>query len=86
MANKKELLKIKDELKDASWLEITIVVIGALATIFCIYSLLGWIFMLLWNWIAPIFWKTCPILNFWQSVGAVLLLSFISVFFKSSKS
>lgn len=43
----------------------------------------GWIFMLLWNWLIPLFWTTAPILTYWQACGVILLLSWISFIFKN---
>ena len=43
------------------------------------------IFMLLWNWIVPIFWTTAPILNFWESFGVILLIRIIKSFFNIKK-
>lgn len=40
------------------------------------------VFMLLWNWLVPIFWSNAPILTFWQSFGIVVLLSIIGSFFR----
>lgn len=48
--------------------------------------LLGWLFMLLWNWLAPLFWEAAPILTYWQSFGVVMILSLIGSFFKNSSS
>ena len=45
-------------------------------------SLFPYIFMLLWNWIVPIFWTTAPILTFWQAVGVVILMNIIGGFLK----
>jgi len=42
----------------------------------------GLIFMLLWNWLIPLFWTTAPILTFWQAWGCMILLSIIGNFFK----
>lgn len=39
----------------------------------------------LWNWLVPLFWKTAPILTYWQAAGLVILLEIIGSFFKSSK-
>lgn len=51
----------------------------------CIIILLGgFIFMLLWNWIAPLFSASVPILTFWQSCGVVTLLLFISHIFRNN--
>ena len=30
---------------------------------------------LLWNWIAPIFWSSAPVLNMWQAFGVLILLN-----------
>ena len=38
---------------------------------------LGFPFMWLWNLIAPIFWASAPLLTYGQSVGTLLLLSFL---------
>ena len=43
----------------------------------------GWIFMLLWNWLAPLFWNAAPQLTFWQAWGVMILLSWIGSFFKN---
>lgn len=45
-----------------------------------------WAVMSLWNWLAPIFWSSCPILSFWQTLGVIVLINIIASFFKSSKS
>lgn len=42
----------------------------------------GLVFMLLWNWLAPLFWVTAPVLTFWQAWGVCILLSWICSFFK----
>lgn len=43
----------------------------------------GWIFMLLWNWLAPLFWAAAPQLTFWQAWGVCILLSWIGSFFRN---
>lgn len=65
---------------------IILIVIVALALIFGAMCLEAWIFMLLWNWIAPIFWATAPHLGFWVSFGAMMLFNLIGGFFKSRVS
>lgn len=42
----------------------------------------GLVFMLLWNWLAPLFWHNAPLLTFWQAWGVTVLISWISNFFK----
>ena len=37
----------------------------------------AWVVQLLWNWLAPIFWATAPILTYWQAFGVCILLSII---------
>ena len=53
------------------------VVYGAIDAFF------GWVFMMLWNWLAPLFWTTAPVLTFWQAWGVCILLSWIGSFFKN---
>lgn len=43
----------------------------------------GWIFMVLWNWLIPLFWTAAPILTYWEACGVILLLSWISFIFKN---
>lgn len=67
-----------------SWTEI---LGGCLITlIFCILlgAFCGWIFMLLWNWLAPLFWNSAPVLTFWQAWGVCILISWISSYFKNN--
>jgi len=45
----------------------------------------GLVFMLLWNWLVPLFWTAAPILTFWQAWGVYFLLNIIGNFFKNSK-
>lgn len=34
----------------------------------------GSVFMLLWNWLIPIFWSSAPVLTFWQAWGLFILI------------
>lgn len=61
--------------------------IGCLLVLFLYFGLalfVAWIVMLLWNWIVPLFWTSAPILNVWQSWGAIILLSLIAGIFKGN--
>ena len=44
----------------------------------------GFIFMLLWNWLMPLFWTNAPILNFFESCGVCVWLSWICSFLESN--
>lgn len=46
----------------------------------------GWIFMLLWNWLTPLFWSSAPILSIWQSIGILFLVNIIGRILFGSKS
>lgn len=59
-----------------------IVFIGSLFAAVLAFS--AWIFELLWNWVLPDLFHV-PMITFWQSVGIVLLLSFIGGVFKKWK-
>ena len=39
----------------------------------------GWIFSLLWNWLAPLFWGGAPELNLWQGTGIIAFLMLIAI-------
>ena len=55
-----------------------------LVVVYAIFE--GWIFMLLWNWLVPMFWTTAPILSIWESVGILFLINLISKIFFSNKT
>ena len=55
----------------------------ALVLIVLLSFLEAWVVQLLWNWIAPIFWTTAPILTYWQAFGCCILLSIIGSAFRS---
>ena len=64
---------------------IAVVVIALLVSLGLIFGLVcleAWIFMLLWNWVVPIFWATAPLLKFWGAFGTILLLDTIGGFFR----
>ena len=54
--------------------------------LFALSFLEAWVVQLLWNWIAPIFWTTAPILTYWQAFGCCILLSIIGSAFRSTIS
>ena len=45
----------------------------------------GWVFMLLWNWLAPMVWTNAPVLTIWMSIGILWLINIISRFLFGSK-
>ncbi len=58
-------------------LSIILIILLALAFV-------GWIFMLLWNWIIPLFWTTAPILTYWESCGVIVFILFILSIFRNN--
>jgi len=40
------------------------------------------IFMLLWNWIVPMFWVSAPELSFWNAWGLLILVNLILIIIK----
>ena len=42
--------------------------------------------MMLWNWLAPVFWTNAPHLNFLQTMGVMILLYIIGNLLFSHKS
>lgn len=62
---------------------------GCLAILIVIIGLAifeGWIFMLLWNWLVPLFWTTAPILTIWESIGILFLINIIGKLFFGNKN
>jgi len=51
--------------------------LGMLILFFLLACLFGWVVMLLWNWLAPVFWLAAPHLTFWQGVGVGLVLEIV---------
>lgn len=45
----------------------------------------GFIFQLLFNYIAPIFWKEAPVLTFYQAWAISFAIAFVSGLFKRRK-
>lgn len=57
--------------------------IGIMAILVVVSFLEALVVQLLWNWLAPIFWTTAPILTYWQAFGVCILLSIIGSAFRS---
>lgn len=55
--------------------------ISMLLILIVLASIFGCIFMLLWNWLAPLFWTAAPHLSFFESCGIIFLIGFIASFF-----
>lgn len=68
-------------------LALILIVVLALAIVFGVFCFEGWIFMLLWNWLAVELFGA-NILGYWVCVGIVFALNFVSrlVFGRSSTS
>ena len=59
------------------------VIFWCIVIIITLTFLEAWGLQLLWNWLAPLFWKTAPILTYWQAFGCSVLLSIIGSAFKN---
>ena len=57
--------------------------IGIIAILVVVSFLEALVVQLLWNWLAPIFCITAPILTYWQAFGVCILLSIIGSAFRS---
>ena len=63
-------------LKDKNWFLVAMTLLLCVGMIFGAYCLSGWIFMLLWNWLA-VGLLSAPALNYWMCVGIVFALKFV---------
>ena len=55
---------------------IILIVVLCLAIVFGAFCFEGWIFLLLWNWLA-VGYCSAPVLGYWVCVGIVFALNFI---------
>ena len=55
---------------------IILIMVLCLAILFGAFCFEGWIFLLLWNWLA-VGYFSAPILGYWACVGIVFALNFI---------
>ena len=80
---------MKDKLvavyEDCGCLAFILVCLLCLGLVFGIYCLQGWIFLLLWNWLA-VGYFSAPVLGYWVCVGIVFALNFLGkiIFGRSS--
>lgn len=80
---------MKDKLvsvyEDCGCLVFILVCLLCLGLVFGIYCLQGWIFLLLWNWLA-VGYFSAPVLGYWVCVGIVFALNFLGkiIFGRSS--
>lgn len=74
-------------LEGKDWFVVALILLLCLGLVFGAYCLSGWIFMLLWNWLA-VGLLSAPALNYWVCVGIVFALKFLGnlIFPKSSNS
>ena len=43
-----------------------------------------YVLMILWNWIAPLFWSAAPELTFLQCIGIIVLINLIGSIIRSA--
>ena len=68
-----------------SFYNLSNILIGCFITLLiCLFGAFGgWVFMMLWNWLIPLFWSSAPILTFWEALGVIILISWIGSFFRN---
>lgn len=79
--------KLIDLYEDEGFLLFFLACVLVIALIFGIYCLQGWIFYLLWGWLA-IGYFSAPPLGYWACVGIVFALHFLGriIFGRSSNN
>lgn len=55
---------------------LTVKILGVLMTAL-IYSVIGFLIMLLWNWLMPLIFEL-PQVSYWESVGLMVLFSLLT--------
>lgn len=54
-----------------------LIILGVIAFFLIGPAIAAALFMLLWNWLVPIFWAAAPIINFWVAFGVIMLLNLV---------
>lgn len=54
-----------------------LIIFIVLALAFAFASFEAWIIMMLWNWIVPMLWASAPILDFWLTLGIMMLCNLL---------
>lgn len=54
-----------------------LIILGIIAFFLIGPAITAALFMLLWNWLVPMFWAAAPIINFWVAFGVIALLNLI---------
>ena len=54
-----------------------LIILGGIAIFLVGPAITAALFMLLWNWLVPMFWAAAPIINFWAAWGVIILLNLI---------
>ena len=54
-----------------------LIILGVLAFFLVGPAITAALFMLLWNWLVPMFWAAAPLINFWAAWGVIILLNII---------
>ena len=53
--------------------------------IVAVFFLESYVLMILWNWLAPLFWSDAPELTFWECGGIILLINLIGSILRNAK-
>ncbi len=79
--------KLVSVYEECGCLAFILAILLCLGLVFGIYCLQGWIFLLLWNWLAVDYFNA-PLLGYWVCVGIVCALHFLGgiIFGRSASS
>ena len=53
--------------------------------IVAVFFLESYVLMILWNWLAPLFWSDAPELTFWECGGIILIINLIGSILRNEK-
>lgn len=53
------------------------IIFGAIIAFLVGPAITAALFMLLWNWLVPMFWAAAPTINFWTALGVTSLLNLL---------
>lgn len=66
------MVNLRNLFTTSSWIELLLLILASIFSVALVGFALGWITMLLWNWLVPTIFGLKAI-TFWQAIGMLIL-------------
>lgn len=74
--------EIKESLKDSDSSTIFVSCLVILLIVAALYFVLAWLLALAWNFVAPLFWESAPVLSTWHGLAIIFIIHILFAPFK----